>query len=101
MQAYAHDARLWVQSLQDIIAHYQTNPVIKERWLHTVKVNEVRRDFINGSLRQINNLIQFDDQPNYEIKEAQSEIYKISISFQSSSKIYISLGAYFINVGTI
>ena len=64
----------------------ETNPESKEGYLHQLQDWEAVRDFHTGSMRQIDHLIQFDNNPNIELKEARCEIYKISISFKSRSK---------------
>ena len=46
------------------------------------KEAEARRDFHKGSIRQINHLIQFDQEPDLELTEPLWEIYKISVSFE-------------------
>ena len=55
-------------------------------YLHNLRVSEAQRDFYLGSIRQIKHLIQFDPTPNLELKEAQQEIYKISVSFEPKGK---------------
>ena len=64
----------------------QTDPALKEKYLHRLQDVEARRDFHTGSLRPIDHLIQFDNNPNMELKEARWEIYKISISFAHKGK---------------
>ena len=54
--------------------------------LHQLRDAEARRDFWTGSVREIHHLIQ-QTPPNIELKEARCEIYKISVSFDSSSKL--------------
>ena len=54
--------------------------------LHQLRDAEARRDFWTGSIREIHHLIQ-QTPPNIELKEARCEIYKISVSFDSSSKL--------------
>ena len=63
--------------------NYQ-DPSAKERILQFVKFNEGNRDYFTPSLRQINHLIQVDEKPNLELMEPKWELYKISISFQST-----------------
>ena len=64
----------------------ETNPVLKETYLHSLQDVEARRDFYTGTLRPIDHLIQFDNNPNMELNEARWEIYKISISFKYKRK---------------
>ena len=66
---------------------YETDPEKKIRQLYTLRAVEARRDFFTGSLKPINDLIQFDEQPNLNLKEVRSEIYKISVSFEPKSKL--------------
>lgn len=54
--------------------------------LHQLRDAEARRDFWTGSVREIHHLIQ-QTPPNIELKEARCEIFKISVSFDSSSKL--------------
>ena len=61
----------------------------KESALNVLREAEARRDFHTGSLRQINNLIQMDQNPNADLKEPRWEIYKVSISFVYQGKIWI------------
>ena len=54
---------------------------IKEKRVRLTMFHEGFRDYFTPSLRQINHLIQFDQQPNLELMEPKWELYKISISF--------------------
>lgn len=65
----------------------ETRPTEKLRFSYRLLDVEAARDFDIGGLRQINHLVQLDPTPNRELKEARSEIYKISISFEPKSKI--------------
>ena len=65
----------------------ETRPTEQMRFLYRLLDTEAARDFDVGGLRQINHLIQMDPTPNLELKEARSEIYKISISFEPKSKV--------------
>ena len=60
------------------------DPSHKEETLQFVKFHEGNRDYFTPSLRQINHLIQIDEKPNLELMEPKWELYKISISFQST-----------------
>ena len=66
----------------------ETRPTEQMRFLYRLLDTEAARDFDVGGLRQINHLIQMDPTPNLELKEARSEIYKISISFEPKSKSF-------------
>jgi len=55
--------------------------------LHALRHCEATQDFHTGSMKQINPLIQFDPQPNRELKETKTELYKISISFEAGGNI--------------
>ena len=46
--------------------------------------SEIERDFFAGSLKEIKYLVQFDEEPNYDLQSARLEIYKISISSSES-----------------
>jgi len=65
----------------------ETRPTEQMRFLYRLLDTEAARDFDVGGLRQINHLFQMDPTPNLELKEARSEIYKISISFEPKGKI--------------
>ena len=62
----------------------------KENILNTLKDAKVRRDYNLGSMKQINHAIQFDQKPNTELKEAQCEIYRITINSVPISKMPFS-----------
>ena len=55
-------------------------------WNMILDAESARDFFAVSSLRQFNHLIQFDDKPNFEIKEPRWEIYKISLTFPSTGK---------------
>ena len=55
--------------------------------LHGLRHCEATRDFWCGSVKQVNPLIQFDPEPNRELKEARVELYKISVSFTSVGNV--------------
>ena len=42
----------------------ETDPGVKEIYLHALQGSEARRDFHTGSLRPIDHLIQFDNKMN-------------------------------------
>ena len=65
--------------------HAQHDATEKENYLSAIYDAEARRDYYTGSLKQISNAIQLDQKPNFEIKEAQADIYKITISFEPIS----------------
>ena len=58
-----------------------THLSVKEKRVRLTMFHEGLRDYFTASLRQINHLIQFDQQPNLELMEPKWELYKISISF--------------------
>ena len=55
-------------------------------WNMILDAESARDFFAVSSLRQFNHLIQFDDKPNFEIKEPRWEIYKISLTFPSTGE---------------
>ena len=55
-------------------------------WNMILDAESARDFFAVSSLRQFNHLIQFDDKPNFEIKEPRWEIYKISLTFESTGE---------------
>ena len=55
---------------------------------NALREDKVRRDYYLSSLKQINHAIQFDQAPNLDLKEARSEIYKITVNFAPISKIF-------------
>ena len=63
---------------------YEKTPAAKAIFFYHLLEAESQRDFHTGSMRQINNLIQMDSSPNFELEEVRSEIYKISMSFEPS-----------------
>ena len=64
----------------------ETDPQRKLETLHGLRHCEATRDVWTGSIKAINPLIQFDPEPNRELKEAKVELYKISVSFTSGGK---------------
>ena len=54
---------------------------MKELKLHTLRMYEASHDFWTESIKELNPLLQFDPEPNKELKEAKVELYKISVSF--------------------
>lgn len=64
----------------------ETHPGQKEFFHFEILEQEAFRDYHTETLRQIDNLIQIG-KPNFELKEAKEELYKISVShFMSKSK---------------
>ena len=45
-----------------------------------LKSSEVDREFYAGSLKELKHLIHIDKKPNFDLKSARLEIYKISIT---------------------
>ena len=66
---------------------YETDQKVKSRYLHALRVNEANHDLWTTSIKELNPLIQFDPEPNLELKEAKVELYKISVSFSTGGKI--------------
>ena len=64
-----------------------TDPEDKRDKLLALRMSEAFRDFHTGSLKPINNLIQFDSIPILDLKEVRVEIYKISVSFKHKCKL--------------
>ena len=64
----------------------ETDPEDKLSYLHCFKHFEASRDFLNESIKHISPLIQFDPEPNKELKEARVELYKISVSFTNKGQ---------------
>ena len=54
---------------------------IKSQFLHLLHYGEAEQDIWSESIREIRPLIQFDPEPNQELKEVKVELYKISVSF--------------------
>ena len=48
---------------------------------------EALKDFYTPSMKHIKPLIQLDDKPDSNIKEARWDIYKISLSFPSTGEL--------------
>ena len=65
------------------------DPSIKLKMANFLKYHEAMRDYFSPSLKQINHLIQFDENPNVELKEPRWEIYKVSLSFKGKGRIKI------------
>lgn len=55
-------------------------------WNMILDAESARDFFAVSSLRQFNHLIQFDEKPNFEIKEPRWELYKISLTFPSTGE---------------
>ena len=68
----------------------QPDPSERNKLLQEIQFHEAERDYFTQPLRHINHLIQFDKNPNAELKEARWELYKISFSFNKRSKTCIS-----------
>ena len=58
-------------------------------WI-TLQTSELDRDFYAGSLKEIKHLIHIDKRPNFGLKSARLEIYKISITFPYFSKWFVN-----------
>ena len=64
-----------------------TDPAARMPMIQFMKMHEAERDYYTPSLRQINHLIQIDEKPNLELKEARCEIYKLSLSFGTKCRV--------------
>ena len=62
------------------------NPECKELAYYQLLEHEAIRDYHIESLRQVNHLLQIDQQPNFELTEPKEELYKISVSFRHKCK---------------
>ena len=69
----------------------ETDPEKKQDLFYILRSSEALREFHTGSLKPINHLIQFDQTPNQDLKEARPEIYKISVSFEHKRKLLLSM----------
>ena len=89
---YGKDQRAWdygyIEYYHKAMANY-TDPEERSDVFYRIKYHEARRDYFTQSMRQINHLVQIDEQPNLELKEPRWEIYKISLSFEKSKALYI------------
>ena len=54
-------------------------------WI-TLQTSQLDRDFYAGSLKEIKHLIHIDKKPNFGLKSARLEIYKVSITIPYSIK---------------
>ena len=59
----------------------ESDPDSKLLYMHGLYNNEALRDLTSESIKEISPLIQFDPQPNHELKEVKAQLYKISVSF--------------------
>ena len=66
---------------------YETDQDQKLKYLHALRGQEANHDLWTESIQELKPLIQFDQKPNLELKEAKVELYKISISFSSGGMI--------------
>ena len=58
----------------------------KEMRIMQTMYHEALRDYFSASLREINHLFHFDQNPNLELMEPKWELYKVSISFRAIRK---------------
>ena len=70
---------------------YETDQEMRLQYLHALQHNEAVHDYWTESIKELKPLIQFDPEPNLELKEAKVELYKISVSFSSGGKIELIL----------
>lgn len=69
---------------------YESDPATKKTTrLYVLRAEEARRDYHTGSLKSINHLIQFDQEPNLDLKKVRVEIYKITVSFIPKRKLLL------------
>ena len=66
---------------------YETDQEVKSGYLHALRGSEANRDLWTPSIKEVNPLIQFDPEPNLELKGTKIELYKISVSFLTGGKI--------------
>ena len=59
---------------------------MKLQYSHALRNSEAVRDLWTESIKELKPLIQFDPEPNLELKEAKVELYKISVSFSTKGK---------------
>lgn len=59
------------------------NTDVKLKMLQSLLSAEARRDFYTGVIKEIKNLVQFDPTPNFHLKEAKWELYKITLPLNS------------------
>jgi len=71
-----------------------SSPLERERMLNQIKFNEARRDYWTHSIKQINHLVQYDEEPNRELMEPKWDLYKLTISFQAKSMFGIILNRF-------
>ena len=75
---------------------YERDPETKRiNRFYALRGEEARRDYHTGSLKSINHLIQFDKEPNLDLKEVRLEIYKITVSFEPNGKFVLKTKAYY------
>ena len=63
----------------------ETDATRANETLHLLRTSEAQRDYFHGDLKQIQNMIQIG-RPNYDLKEAQWELYKLSVSHEHTSE---------------
>ena len=73
----------YLEFLRRAVQH-ETDPRRKSNYLHSLRFDEAYQDLWIGSVKEISPLVQFDPEPNQELKEVKVELYKISISFTCS-----------------
>ena len=60
---------------------FVTGEKMKSHFVHALHYGEATQDMWSESIKEIRPLIQFDPEPNQELKEVKAELYKISVSF--------------------
>ena len=53
----------------------------KRHYRRILQTSQLDRDFFVGSLKEIKHLIHIDKKPNFDLKSARLEIYKISMTY--------------------
>ena len=57
-----------------------SDPALKKQYYAELVHSEAHRDYHMGSIKQFKSLIQIDERPDSEIKEAKWDLFKISMS---------------------
>ena len=57
-----------------------SDPDLKKKYYAELVHSEAHRDYHMGSIKQFKSLVQIDERPDTEIKEAKWDLFKISMS---------------------
>ena len=71
----------YIEYYEKSYENLKNSPARQKSLLNAIQNAKQLRDYHTGSIKQINHLIQFDSQPNLDLKEPRWEIYKITLSF--------------------